>query len=116
MRSFFAFILACLTVSAFGSLYSHLIWLTHPHEQQNRIVVIVRTNAESDPIGQHQVEAIKALHLSNTEVTKFDADRALFPGTTFNFLIATLLVALVTAFVLFFYKVYCRLLRVTPHL
>lgn len=111
-RASVAFLLACLTVAA---LWSGFYDLTQPPSHlSNRIIIY--TGDSSDPVGDQKVEAIKGLHLQNAQVMKVVVSPITFKNFVWGVLGITVLSALLTGFVVFFYKLYCRWLGVIPHL
>ncbi|MCE0499491.1 MAG: hypothetical protein LV481_16240 [Methylacidiphilales bacterium] len=110
-RSLLAFLLACLTVAILWGGYNELSQQDH---LANRVVVYVPDVL--DPVGDEKVKAIEALHLPGVKVMKAEVAPIDFKNFVWGALIGTLILSLLTGFVLFFYKLYCRCFGAKPHL
>ena len=104
-KNLLAFILSCLTAAV---LYSCLV-LLHPGLNQSAVQVEIRSDGDVQDI----VAAVNALHRPDTGVRLVKSFRAeSFSPLTIGFM--TLVFMIFTGVILFFYKLYCRMLGATP--
>jgi hypothetical protein len=109
IRPFLAFFLACLTVATFFACMEAFAPGSDPP-----IRMLIRTKGTVDI--DHAVKAIDDLKLEGVRVYKVDVPEVTFWSFFWRALGMAVLIALLTAFVLFFYKLFCRWLVTAPHL
>jgi hypothetical protein len=104
-KNLLAFFLACLTAAV---LFSCLV-LIHPGLNQRAVQVEIRSDGDTHDI----VEAVNALHRPDIDIKTSKSYRGeSFSPTMIPF--ATLVFMIATGVILFFYKLYCRMLGATP--
>jgi hypothetical protein len=104
-KNLLAFFLACLTAAI---LFSCLV-LIHPGLNQRPVQVEIRSDGDTHDI----VEAINALHRPDIDLQTSKTFRTeSFSPTMISFM--TLAFMVCTGVILFFYKLYCHWLRVSP--
>ena len=107
MRTHFvAFLLACLTLGGISSL------LTFSSYRSAQIIVAGKSDLDID----QAIKAINGLHLNGAVIAKAVNEKATLWQWILSSFDFALLFVLLTGFILFLYKFYCRLMRVTPHL
>ncbi len=104
-KNLLAFFLSCLTAAV---LYSCLV-LIHPGLNQSPVQVDIRSDGDTHDI----VNAVNALHRPDVDVKTLKSYRGeSFALMTIPFMTLALMIA--TGVILFFYKLYCRMLGATP--
>jgi len=104
-KNLLAFFLSCLTAAI---LYSCLV-LIHPGLNTSPVQVEIRADSDTHDI----VNAVNALHRPDVAVKTLRSYRSeSFAVTTIPFMTVALMIT--TGVILFFYKLYCRMLGATP--
>ncbi len=104
-KNLLAFILSCLTAAV---LFSCLV-LIHPGLNKSAVQVEIRSDGDTHDI----VNAVNALHRPDVDV---DTEKT-FRGESFGpamIPFMTLVFMVFTGVILFFYKLYCRMLGAPP--
>jgi hypothetical protein len=106
-KNLLAFFLACLTAAV---LFSCLV-LIHPALNQRAVQVSIRSDEDTHDI----VAAVNALHRPDVDIQTMMSFRAeSFSPTMIPFVTLALIIS--TGLILFFYKLYCKWLKVAPNL
>ena len=104
-KNLLAFFLSCLTSAV---LFSCLV-LIHPGLNQRAVQVEIRSDGDTHDIA----EAVKALHRPDVDIQTSKSYRGeSFSPTMIPFM--TLVFMIGTGVILFFYKLYCRVLGAAP--
>jgi hypothetical protein len=111
-RSAIAFLLSCLTVAALCNGYYDLLQPAHLSNQ----VLVYGEDSVDDAVSDQKVKVIQELHLQNVHVLKVVVPTANMVHFFWGLLSMTVVCAVVTGLVIFFYKLYCRWMGTTPHL
>jgi hypothetical protein len=102
-----AYQLACLLIAGLFVGYSYLVAPSEPPTS-----IMIRTNADTD----EAINAIEGLHLKDAKVMRVTSDPVTLASYIKMTLFSAIGLAIVTGLVLFFYKLFCRWLKIEPRL